>query len=370
MDPNSSVGRIFLEEDNRESLNDRMESHGDWETPELQDTADNRESLNDRMESHGDWETPELQDTACSQEKKETKAFTFYRMETEEMSERYIAPCFKNGLEAYNGEINLEQDKNLISNEFAIKLCLEHEVKNEDKAIAIDIYKRFSILEEARPVIETMAYSDKYKKILDSISLDKQKLDCEIKQEEEEAVKKVMGEALKENKNPEEARPVIETMAYSDKYKKILDSISLDKQKLDCEIKQEEEEAVKKVGVTTIIVIFLILDMLVDKEVLILVGRGFLATCGSILNTIDRVTSTFDRIRHQTFRAAQTSINTKSDSDDEEEYIIKRNSFRAPIFGPNASKYLNCNDPMDRALALQKVLTPFRRICVLKKAAG
>ncbi|GJY77089.1 hypothetical protein Tco_0482205 [Tanacetum coccineum] len=39
-----------------------------------------------------------------------------------------------NGLEAYDGEINLEND-NLISNEFAVKLCLEHEVKNGDKVV-------------------------------------------------------------------------------------------------------------------------------------------------------------------------------------------------------------------------------------------
>nr|GEY17054.1 reverse transcriptase domain-containing protein [Tanacetum cinerariifolium] len=70
------------------------------------------------------------------------------------------------------------------------------------EAIAIDIYTRFSILEEAKPVIETMAYSDKYKKILDKNFLDKQKLDGKIKQqEEEEAVKRVMGEALKEKDN-------------------------------------------------------------------------------------------------------------------------------------------------------------------------
>ncbi|GKC21405.1 hypothetical protein Tco_1023555, partial [Tanacetum coccineum] len=246
--------------------------------------------------SHGEWKTPELQDTTCSQEKKETKAFTFYRMETKEMRKRYIAPCFVNVLEAYDGEIDLEQDKNLILNEFAIKLYLKHEdnielgvilgrsfmrltkgivdFKNDDitiypeldpfldkpeetekseydwelipdginfgdipdidkaklppfvckigksarnkrklfenhqinyfdegpslnigkaltqeeatrEEIAIDIYKRFFILEEARPVIETMAYNDKYKKILDSIFLDKQKLDGEIKKEEE-----------------------------------------------------------------------------------------------------------------------------------------------------------------------------------------
>ncbi|GKE55581.1 retrovirus-related pol polyprotein from transposon TNT 1-94 [Tanacetum coccineum] len=41
-----------------------------------------------------------------------------------------------------------------------------------------------------------------------------------------------------------------------------------------------------QLGVTTIIAKFLILDMLVDKEVPIHVGRGFLYTCGSILDTM------------------------------------------------------------------------------------
>nr|GEU85708.1 survival protein SurE-like phosphatase/nucleotidase [Tanacetum cinerariifolium] len=60
------------------------------------------------------------------------------------------------------------------------------------EALAIDICKRFSILEEERP-IETMAYSDKYKKILDGIVMDKLKLDGEIKKEEEEAIKQSIG---------------------------------------------------------------------------------------------------------------------------------------------------------------------------------
>ncbi|GJW59829.1 hypothetical protein Tco_0109164 [Tanacetum coccineum] len=180
-------------------------------------------------------------------------------METVEVSERYISPCFVNGIEAYDREINLEQDKNMISNEFTVKLCLEHEVKDGDKldrfldnsdetekskdgwelilygidfgdipefektrpsltnrkplrqeedireAIAIDIYKWISILEEARPVIKTMTYNDRYKNILDIILLDKLKLDGEIKsEEEEEAIKWVMRgyEALKEKEDP------------------------------------------------------------------------------------------------------------------------------------------------------------------------
>ncbi|GJZ88020.1 hypothetical protein Tco_0659802 [Tanacetum coccineum] len=61
----------------------------------------------------------------------------------------------------------------------------------------------FSILKEERPVDKTMAYSDKYKKILDGIVMDKIKLDGEIKKEEEEVIKQVKGEALKEKEDPE-----------------------------------------------------------------------------------------------------------------------------------------------------------------------
>ncbi|GJS42584.1 hypothetical protein Tco_0567627 [Tanacetum coccineum] len=72
---------------------------------------------------------------ANSKGKKVMNALSFYKMETDEISERYIAPCFVNGLEAYDGEINLEFDKNLISNEFAVKLCLDYEVKKRKKLV-------------------------------------------------------------------------------------------------------------------------------------------------------------------------------------------------------------------------------------------
>ncbi|GJT45156.1 hypothetical protein Tco_0953871 [Tanacetum coccineum] len=62
-------------------------------------------------------------------------AFNFYMMKMDEVSERYIAPCFVNGLEAYDGEVNLAFDENLISNEFAVKLCLDYEVKKGKKLV-------------------------------------------------------------------------------------------------------------------------------------------------------------------------------------------------------------------------------------------
>ncbi|GJZ92757.1 hypothetical protein Tco_0664822, partial [Tanacetum coccineum] len=72
---------------------------------------------------------PEYQDTTDSGKKNEVKAFTFHRMETEEVCEHYITPCFVEGLDAYDGVTDLEYEKNLILNEFAIKLGLQYELK-------------------------------------------------------------------------------------------------------------------------------------------------------------------------------------------------------------------------------------------------
>ncbi|GJX85115.1 hypothetical protein Tco_0335889 [Tanacetum coccineum] len=427
------------------------------------------------------------QDTSSSKQKKEAKAFTFYRLETEEISERYIAPCFVNRLEAYDGEINLEQDKKLISNEFAVKLCLEHKVKNRDKvvkkelivalrgeiyfvkfilnpkeddiepgvilersfmrltkgiadfgngvitiyleldpfldnsneiekseddwelilngidfgdipeleetslslfvcnmgkgarnkkmpfenyqmnysdegpsltnkqpltqeeadreAIAVDIYKRFSILKEARPIIKTLAYIDKYKKILDSIFLDKLKLDGEIKSEEEEAIKKVMGEALKEKDDPGAfVIPIrLDAKINLNALSNTGSDINIMLFRIYAKLGKDEVKPVNRgitmlnhskaepmgllkdllcqVGVTTITAKFFILYMHVDKEVPILVKRGILNTCSSILDIIERTMSTFDGICQQKFRAAKTNMTTEeSDNKDDEDY--------------------------------------------------
>ncbi|GJS73926.1 hypothetical protein Tco_0706767 [Tanacetum coccineum] len=110
MDPNTSLGRICMGEQHGVSLNDKFESEGHWDESEFKDTTD-------------------------SSKKKIAKAFTFYKMETEEPSDQYITPCFVGGLHAYDGEINLKNEKNIISNEFAVKLLLDYEEKNGEKIV-------------------------------------------------------------------------------------------------------------------------------------------------------------------------------------------------------------------------------------------
>ncbi|GJU52100.1 copia protein [Tanacetum coccineum] len=232
----------------------------------------------------------------------------------------------------------------------------------EREALAISIYERYSLLEEERHVIETIAYSDKYKKILDGIYLDKIKLDG-INKEEEEGIIKVKGEALIE-KEDLGAFVILIRLEGKINLNALADTgsdINVMPYRVYKELGREEVQNVKKgitmlnhskaepmgllsdvlcqVGVTTIIAKFLILDMPIDRDTPILVGRGLLYTCGSILNMIDKITSTFDGICHQTFRAAKTSLDTaESDSDDEEEYVIQRNKFGAPIYGPKPAR--------------------------------
>nr|GEZ03514.1 hypothetical protein [Tanacetum cinerariifolium] len=182
-----------------------------------------------------------------------------------------------------------------------------------------------------------MAYSDKYKKILDKICIDKMKLDGEMKKEEKEAIIKVKGEALIEK----EYRGAFGR----DELKNVnRGSTMLNHSK--AEPMGPLKDVLCQVGVTTIIAKFLILDMPIEIDTPILVGRGFVYTCDSILNTIKRITSTFDGNFHQTFRAAKTSLNTKeSDSDDEEDYRIQRNSFGAPILWEHIMMRPDPHDP-------------------------
>ncbi|GKB47792.1 putative reverse transcriptase, RNA-dependent DNA polymerase [Tanacetum coccineum] len=197
-----------------------------------------------------------------------------------------------------------------------------------------------------RLIIETIAYNDKYKKILDEIWKDKVGLDGKTVKEDEEAVKRIKGEALKEKEDPgafifpirlegkvnenalADTGSDINTMPY-----RIFETLGReDMKKVDrgiTMIDHTQAEAMGKlsnvlcqVGVTTIIAKFLSLDIPFDRD----------------YNSVAR----FDVLR-----------TAESDSDDEEEYVIKRNKFGAPIYGPRPAPYLNCANLEDRSSAIQ-----------------
>ncbi|GKE70517.1 hypothetical protein Tco_1528589, partial [Tanacetum coccineum] len=130
-----------------------------------------------------------------------------------------------------------------------------------------------------------------------------------------------------------------------DKYNKILDEIVMDKLKLDGEIKKEYEEAINRIKG----------EALKEKEDLgaVELGREEVKPVNQGITMLNH--SKAEPMGFLREVRCQTSLNTEdSDSDDEEDYCIKRNNFGAPIYGPKSAGYLNCTDLMDRALAFQE----------------
>ncbi|GJT95050.1 hypothetical protein Tco_1090568 [Tanacetum coccineum] len=84
-----------------------------------------------------------------------------------------------------------------------INCALTHEEISREE-LEKDLSERIVILNEPRPIIETLKYEDRYKKILDTILLDKLKLDGELELEEVEANKEMIREykAIKEKEDP------------------------------------------------------------------------------------------------------------------------------------------------------------------------
>nr|GEU80844.1 hypothetical protein [Tanacetum cinerariifolium] len=225
------------------------------------------------------------------------------------------------------------------------------------EAIVIRISRKFALLKEEMPIIETMAYNDKYKKILDEVSKDKVELDGKIGKEEEDAVKRIKGEALKEKDDP--GAFIFPIRLERQVNENALVDTGSDINTMPYRIyKTLGIKDMKKVGVTTLITKFLILDILIDGDSSIVVGQGFLRIVGGIINTPERLFSSFGGFCHQTFRAVRSNImrNAESDSDDEEDYQIKGNKFGAPIYGLKHAPYLNCNDPNEQSLALQTTM--------------
>ncbi|GJY37326.1 hypothetical protein Tco_0422704 [Tanacetum coccineum] len=238
----------------------------------------------------------------------------------------------------------------MISNEFAVKLCLEHEVNNRDKVVKKELivavrgeiyFVKFVINPEKDDIEPGVVLGRSILRLTKGIAdfengiitiypdLDPfNDLDGELELEEEEANEEMIREykAIKEKEDP---------------------------------------------GVTTVIAKFLILDMSVDHTILIIVGRSFLHTCGGIINTLKGTTSTFDGVCHQKFYVAEIqNKGEESDSDDEEEYYLKRDEIGRPFYVPNLISYFDHNDPMERALAIQDSINPFRKIYVWKKAVA
>nr|GEV13290.1 hypothetical protein [Tanacetum cinerariifolium] len=266
-------GKPTLEDVSKEDLKRRMDVIG-WDF-----VVYNRDDviviLSGKVKGSGDWNSPKYHDTARSKGKKVMNALNFYKMETDEVSERYIAPCFVNGLKAYDGEINLAFDENLISNEYAVKLCLDYEVKKGNTVVKKELivalkgelyFFKFIInpkKDNVEPGVilgrsfmrlakEIVNFDNGFGEELHLLVCKMGKINHNKKRSienpssfyqdigpslsagdhltQKEAAKEALATRISQKfALLEEIRPVIETMASHDKYKKILDEIWKDK---------------------------------------------------------------------------------------------------------------------------------------------
>nr|GEY74093.1 hypothetical protein [Tanacetum cinerariifolium] len=154
------------------------------------------------------------------------------------------------------------------------------------EALELRISQRFALLEEIRLVLEIN--NDKYKKVL--------------------------SESLKEEDDPE---AFIFPIRFEGKVNKnALVDTGLDINTMPYRVYEKlGREEIKKVGATTLIAKFLILDIPTDLDAPIVVGRGFLYTIGGIVNTPERLFLTFDGICHQTSHLNTSTLRELIDSE-------------------------------------------------------
>nr|GEW48657.1 hypothetical protein [Tanacetum cinerariifolium] len=268
-----------------------------------------RLSLNFMIESEGNWDGPEYLDTANSGKKKE-------------------------GLDDYDHITDLEYEKNLITNEFAVKLGLQYEVKKNDEMVGEELIRGYkAIMEKGVPEVFVLParLEGKYNY-------------C----------------ALVDTGSNISIMPYhIYELLKRDQVKPRSDEVRM----LDYSSAKTMGRLINvlcQVGVTTILANFMLLDVPVDRDVPIMFGRSFLYTCGEIMNTIKGKMLTFDGFAHQEFDVVKMrDIHAKSDSDDDEDYYLKIDELGKSFYRPNHGKYLNYDDLMDIVIAFQDAINPF-----------
>nr|GFB67876.1 hypothetical protein [Tanacetum cinerariifolium] len=243
---------------------------------------------------------------------------TFYRMETKEISERYVAPCFINGddwvdiLEGIDfGDI--QEIEGIELSPYVVRWERVQEIRK-------------SHLEEVKANEEMVK---EYKAIKEKSNLGAFVLPIRLEGRYDT-------HALADNGSNINIVPyrIFEKLG-REQVKSLCHNVSM-LNHYEVEPIRMLKDVLCRVGVTTVLARFLDLNMPVDRTIPIIVERSFLHTCGGIINTLKGTTLTFDGVCHQKFYVAEIQIdNEESDSDDDEEYYLKRDEIGKPFYGPN-----------------------------------
>ncbi|GJR78825.1 hypothetical protein Tco_0149610 [Tanacetum coccineum] len=197
-------------------------------------------------------------------------------------------------------------------------------------------------------------------------------------------------------KELEESNPILEVLENYVIYKKKLDEILMGKERLNRKYFSEEDKIndvvemvalvdtgasamgeVKNVriqlGYQVYVVDLLVLDIPVDPELPLLLGRPFLRTCGAIID-IGRGTLCIDDgvIRHTyfpkpRFKSYVETFEMEGKDDWLGNFEVGRDEDGNTKYGSVAPSFLDIEDDMERALAIEAHFNPFKNIIVFKK---
>ncbi|GJW38157.1 retrovirus-related pol polyprotein from transposon TNT 1-94 [Tanacetum coccineum] len=128
-----------------------------------------------------------------------------------------------------------------------------------------------------------------------------------------------------------------------------------------------------QIGYQAYVVDLLILDILVDPELPLLLGRPFLRTCGAIID-MGRGTLCIDDgfIRHTYFPKPRSKSYVEAFvMEGEDDWLgsfeVGRDEDRNVKYGPVALSFIDIEDDMERALAMEAYFNPFKNVIVFKK---
>ncbi|GKB41806.1 hypothetical protein Tco_0886748 [Tanacetum coccineum] len=266
----SSMGKMCLEKDVIKISIDRNEGSGDWDSPEYKDTTGNGEinlEKNDNLISN-DYAVKLCLEYEVRKGKKLVKKELMVLLRGEVYFVQFIINPKEDGFEpglifgrsflfSANAVVNFGEGTITIQPDFGPFLLSSDEegnpnLDNLEELLDIDIDEVPQTETDLPPLVCKMGKGSRNKnKILENILYfngvgPSSSIGTPLTQEEAERRELAHSISMR-YEMLEKVRPVIETLAYSDKYRKLLDEIWADKVKLDRKIKLKEERAMVKV---------------------------------------------------------------------------------------------------------------------------
>ncbi|GKE13653.1 retrovirus-related pol polyprotein from transposon TNT 1-94, partial [Tanacetum coccineum] len=143
--------------------------------------------------------------------------------------------------------------------------------------------------------------------------------------------------------------------------------------KTQAKVMREVKNVRIQIGYQAYLVDFLILDILVDKELPLLLGRPFLRTCRAVIDMGHGTLCIDDGVIHHTYFPKPTTKAYLDNFTQEEEddwlscFEVGRDEDGNSKYRPVAPSFLDTEDDMERALAMEAYFNPFKNIIVFKK---